>query len=68
MQIAEGAARWASTLREHGVRPDDRVIVLAGSGLDWLEVILGVMKVGAVDGPLHPDDVDRRTRGSRLFD
>ena len=38
MQIAEGAARWASALREHGVRPDDRVIVLAGSGLDWLEV------------------------------
>jgi acyl-coenzyme A synthetase/AMP-(fatty) acid ligase len=54
MQIAEGAARWASTLREHGVRPDDRVIVLASSGLDWLEVILGVMKVGAVTVPCSP--------------
>ena len=54
MQLAEGAARWASTLREHGVRPDDRVIVLAGSGLDWLEVILGVMKIGAVTVPCTP--------------
>ena len=54
MQIADGAARWASVLREHGVQPDDRVIVLAGSGLDWLEVILGVMKVGAVTVPSSP--------------
>jgi acetyl-CoA synthetase/medium-chain acyl-CoA synthetase len=54
VQIAEGAARWASILREHGVGPDDRVIVLAGSGLDWLEVILGVMKVGAVTVPCAP--------------
>ena len=54
MQLAEGAAHWAATLRGHGVRPDDRVIVLAGSGLDWLEVILGVMKIGAVTVPCAP--------------
>ena len=54
MQIAEGAARWASVLRERGVQPDDKVIVLAGSGLDWLEVILGVMKIGAVTVPCSP--------------
>jgi acyl-coenzyme A synthetase/AMP-(fatty) acid ligase len=48
VQIAEGAARWAATLREHGVQPDDKVIVLAGSSLNWLEVLLGAMKVGAV--------------------
>lgn len=54
MQIADGAARWASVLREHGVQPDDKVIVLAGSSLDWLEVILGVMKVGAVTVPGSP--------------
>ncbi|MEP7223488.1 MAG: AMP-binding protein, partial [Actinomycetota bacterium] len=54
MQISERASRWASVLREHGVQPDDKVIVLAGNGLDWLEVILGVMKVGAVTVPCSP--------------
>ena len=54
LQIAEGAARWASVIREHGVQPDDRVIVLAGSGVDWLELMLGVMKVGAVAVPCSP--------------
>ena len=53
-QISEGAARWATILRERGVQPQDRVIVLAGSGLDWLEVILGVVKVGAVTVPCSP--------------
>jgi acyl-coenzyme A synthetase/AMP-(fatty) acid ligase len=54
MQISEGAARWAAILRERGVHPEDRVIVLAGSGLDWLEVILGAVKVGAVTVPCSP--------------
>ncbi|HET9462159.1 MAG TPA: AMP-binding protein [Gaiellaceae bacterium] len=53
-QIADGATRWASILREHGIHPDDRVVVLAGSGLEWLEVILGVMKVGGVTVPCSP--------------
>jgi acetyl-CoA synthetase/medium-chain acyl-CoA synthetase len=53
-QISEGASRWAAILREHGVRPDDRVVVLAGNGLDWLEVILGVIKVGGVSVPCSP--------------
>ncbi|MCI0637327.1 MAG: AMP-binding protein, partial [Actinobacteria bacterium] len=54
VQVSEGAARWASILREHGVRPEDRVVVLAESGLDWLEVILGVVKVGAIAVPCAP--------------
>ena len=53
-QIAEGAARWASTLRERGVQPGDRVLVLASSGVDWLEVVLGTIKVGAVTVPCSP--------------
>ncbi|HEU0246610.1 MAG TPA: AMP-binding protein [Gaiellaceae bacterium] len=54
MQISEGATRWASILREHGVRQEDRVVVLADSGLDWLEVVLGVIKIGAITVPCAP--------------
>jgi acetyl-CoA synthetase/medium-chain acyl-CoA synthetase len=54
MQISEEATRWASILREHGVRPEDRVVVLAESGLDWLEVVLGVIKIGAITVPCAP--------------
>jgi acyl-coenzyme A synthetase/AMP-(fatty) acid ligase len=54
MQISEGASRWAVILREYGVRPEDRVVVLAESGLDWLEVVLGVIKVGAITVPCAP--------------
>ncbi|MDH4340698.1 MAG: AMP-binding protein [Thermoleophilia bacterium] len=54
MQISEGAARWASILRERGVQPEDRVMVLAGGGLEWLEIILGVIKIGAVTVPCSP--------------
>ncbi|MGH3065167.1 MAG: AMP-binding protein [Gaiellaceae bacterium] len=53
-QISDGATRWASILREDGVHPDDRVAVLAGSGLEWLEVILGVIKIGGVTVPCSP--------------
>jgi medium-chain acyl-CoA synthetase len=51
MQISEGAARWATLLREHGVEPEDRVVLLAGSGVDWVEIALGIIKVGAVTVP-----------------
>jgi acyl-coenzyme A synthetase/AMP-(fatty) acid ligase len=51
LRVAEGAARWAALLRENGVQPGDRVLVLAGSTVDWLEVMLAVMKVGAVSVP-----------------
>jgi acyl-coenzyme A synthetase/AMP-(fatty) acid ligase len=54
MQISEGATRWASLLREQGVRPEDRVVVLAEIGLDWLEVVLGVIKIGAITVPCAP--------------
>ncbi len=53
-QIAEGAARWAVILRERGVQPEDRVLVVASSGVDWLEVVLGTIKVGAVTVPCPP--------------
>jgi acyl-coenzyme A synthetase/AMP-(fatty) acid ligase len=50
-QLAQGAARWATLLREAGVRPGDRVLVLGGVGPGWVEVMLGAIKVGAVTVP-----------------
>jgi acyl-coenzyme A synthetase/AMP-(fatty) acid ligase len=53
-EIAEGAAVWATTLRERGVGPGDRVLVVSDSTVDWLEIVLGVIKVGAVVVPCLP--------------
>ena len=54
-QIAERSARWSWLLRERGVRPGDPVLVLAGTNVDWLEVVLACMKVGAVVVPGSPN-------------
>ena len=53
-EIAEGATMWAVALRERRVSPGDRVIVVAGSTVDWLEAILGTWKVGGVVVPCLP--------------
>ena len=42
---------WATLLREAGVRPGDRVLVLSAATPDWAEVMLGGIKVGAVMVP-----------------
>ncbi len=53
-QFADGGARWAAVLRERGVRPTDRVIVQVGMTPDWLEIMLGCLKIGAVAVPCSP--------------
>jgi acyl-coenzyme A synthetase/AMP-(fatty) acid ligase len=50
-QLAQGAVHWATLLREAGVRPGDRMLVLAGPSADWVEVMLGGLKIGAVAVP-----------------
>ncbi len=50
-QLALGAAHWATLLREAGVRPGDRVLVLVGATPEWVEIMLGAIKVGAVAVP-----------------
>ena len=50
-QLTQGAAHWATMLREAGVRPGDRVLVVAGASPDWVEVMLGALKIGAVTVP-----------------
>ena len=36
LQMSEAAAHWASLLRERGVAPGDRVLVLVSGGASWL--------------------------------
>ncbi len=53
-RLAEGAGAWAARLREQGVRPGDRVVVVIGKSPSWIEVMLAGMKVGAVTVPCSP--------------
>jgi acyl-coenzyme A synthetase/AMP-(fatty) acid ligase len=64
-RIAEGAARWATLMRENEVEPGDRVLVLAGKTPDWLEVMLATMKVGAVAVP-SPEAMSAAALGIRI--
>jgi medium-chain acyl-CoA synthetase len=54
MEVAEGAAVWATALRERSVSSGDRVIVMAGTTVDWLEAVLGTWKIGGVVVPCAP--------------
>ncbi|HXG75103.1 MAG TPA: acyl-CoA synthetase, partial [Gaiellaceae bacterium] len=62
LQLAEGATRWATVLREQGVRPGERVLVHARTGPLWLEALLGCLKAGAVAVagrmPVRGDEVE----------
>jgi acetyl-CoA synthetase/medium-chain acyl-CoA synthetase len=54
LEISEGASVWALALRERSVAAGDRVLLMAGSTVDWLEALLGSWKVGAVVVPCLP--------------
>jgi len=72
-EVAEDAARWAGFLRDRGVAPGDRVLVLVGKVPEWFSVMLAALKVGAVAIPcsemLRAKDLDFRVRhsGARLL-
>src|SRR6476660_9339766 len=67
-EVATEAARWAGLLRERGVDPGDRVLVLIGKTPDWFSLMLAGLKVGAVLIPcsemLRAKDLDFRIRHS----
>jgi acetyl-CoA synthetase len=44
-------ARWTDLLREQGVKPGDRVVVLAGRDRQWRCALLGVLQLGGVAVP-----------------
>jgi acyl-coenzyme A synthetase/AMP-(fatty) acid ligase len=63
--FARRSDRVAAMLRQHGIGPGDRVMVQLPRVPAWWEVLLGVMKVGAVSVPgttlLTPKDILYRT-------
>src|SRR5262249_52987389 len=46
LQIAENAARWAAHFRERGLKAEDRLVVVAGSTPEWIEIMLAGVQVG----------------------
>jgi acyl-coenzyme A synthetase/AMP-(fatty) acid ligase len=65
LRISENAAKWATLMRENGVEPGDRVLVLSGKTPEWLEVMLAAMKVGAVSVPC-PETMSAAALGIRI--
>jgi long-chain acyl-CoA synthetase len=51
-ELAQRIDACAAQLHSRGLRPADRVLLLADSGLPWVIAALGVLRVGAVLMPL----------------
>ena len=60
-QLRDASLRYASALRDAGVRVGDRVATFAGSSLDLIVALLGHYRVGAVHVPINT-----RYRGEEL--
>ena len=53
-ELADGAARVATLLREHGVQPGDRVGVMLPNVPEFASVYYGILRAGAVVVPMNP--------------
>jgi acyl-coenzyme A synthetase/AMP-(fatty) acid ligase len=53
-ELGRLAAGWTATLQEQGVRPGERVVVLADEGSAWCGAVFGVLKAGAIAVPCAP--------------
>lgn len=52
-ELRDRAQQVARGLVDHGVRPGDRVAVMMGNRLEWLEVFFGLAAMGAVCVPIN---------------
>lgn len=52
-ELAETADRFAAALHRHGVRRGDRVAVVALPRPEYVAVLLGAMRLGAVPAPIN---------------
>ncbi|MBX3608536.1 MAG: acyl--CoA ligase [Hydrogenophaga sp.] len=59
--LARLAQGMADSLREAGIAPGDRVVVLLDGGIDYVAALYGVLALGAVAVPLGP-----QTRAAKL--
>ena len=53
-QLASGAARTAGALRQCGVRPEERVLIVLPDGFAFAETFFGVLRAGAVFAMVNP--------------
>ena len=53
-EVHERAARTASLLAQVGVRPGDRVMIVAPDGMSFVCAFLGAVRLGAVAVPVNP--------------
>ena len=54
-EVHDLAARAASVLVDHGVRPGDRVLLALPDGIGWVTVFLAVARIGAVAVLVNPE-------------
>jgi len=52
-QARDAASRFATTLREAGIRPGDRVALICSNRIEFLQVFLGCAWCGAVAVPIN---------------
>ena len=68
-QLLERVQRTAAALREAGLEPEQRIIMLASDGIDFAALYLGAMRMGAVPVPvstmLRPDGLAELLQDSR---
>lgn len=53
-QLRGSSRRLASALLELGVRPHDRIVVLAGNSLEYTELFYAVAAIGAIFAIINP--------------
>jgi fatty-acyl-CoA synthase len=57
-QLDERVSRLAAALRERGVAAGDRVAILALNGIEYIETVLAVARLGAISVPVNFRYVD----------
>lgn len=53
-QVAERARRVAAVLRRHGLRPEDRVLIVLPDGFEFAEAWFGALRAGGVFAMVNP--------------
>ncbi|BAL88452.1 putative NRPS [Actinoplanes missouriensis 431] len=64
-QLHERAAQVSAALRDGGVRPGDRAMLLFAPGTDYVAAFFGCLYAGVVAVPVYPPDPQRWERGVR---
>jgi len=52
-ELADGTSRVADALRRHGIRPEERALMLVLDQIEWPQIFFGALKAGVVAVPLN---------------